>query len=430
MKKHIVFILLFVLNMIWMSGCSKGSYTSTEPTITEPTVTETLVTEPPVPAINHVDLGVDDQYTISGGDTLLSYYEEPIESFDSVCKYYEEQGWYLYNSHSLNHNQFATYTKENELVHIYWIACERELNVVISSTGGHSLPPAEPSVKTGASNTTVTQLQSSEVNGMGYVVQLADGSFLIIDGGYASCAKGLWSTLVHLNNGEENIIIRAWLLTHSHSDHYGCFSQFASRYASKVTLETLMMSPLSDADAVGYPYLCSNVQKDIAKFEGAKTLYVHTGMAFDFCNITLEILYTGDEFMIAEPVQDKDYAKNMDFNSSSIISRIYTDDYRAIFLADCTEETALRLLLYYGECLKSEMCQVSHHGVENCPLIVYRFIDASTYWFPCSLELFEMDGRHADVRKAILVSKSTKEIIMHDQGPVIRPLHTNDGTVP
>ena len=415
MRKHTILILLSLLILMPISGCSAGNFIPTEP----------AETEPPIPAINHIDFGVDDQYTISGGDTLLSYYEEPVESFFSACKYYEEQGWSLYNSHCLNGNQFATYLNENELTHIYWIACERELNVVVSPTGGYALPPVNPSVNNRTTEATVTQLYSSETNGMGYVIQLTDGSFLIIDGGYASCTEELWSTLVDLNHGEENIIIRAWLLTHSHSDHYGCFSSFASKYASNVTLETLMISPLSEEDSTNL-YLNSNVINDLASFDGAKILYVHTGMVFNYCDITLEILYTADEFLISEPTEDKNYTNTFNFNSSSIISRIYTTDCRAIFLADCTEETSLRLLLYYGEYLKSDMCQASHHGLESCPLIVYRLIDASTYWYPCTLELFDTDDRHVEIRNAIIASKSTKEIILHDECRITRPLHTNN----
>ena len=434
MKKRIFLILILVLNLIWISGCGADSGAptdlttepaTTESSATEPATTEPLMTEPPVSAINHVNLGVDDQYTIADGETLLSYYEEPVESFFGVCKYYEELGWTLYGSHTLNNNQFATYTKENELVHIYWIACERELNIATSSTGGDALPSAYPHFISKSENTSITQLQSSEVNGMGYVIKLSDGSFLVIDGGYASNAKELWSALVELNGGEENILIRAWLLTHSHKDHYECFSSFSSRYASRVTLDTLMISPLSSNDSSNL-YLSNKVNKDIAKFRVADILYVHTGMVFNFGNITLEILFTPDEFLISEPVQDEDYIENLNFNCSSIISRIYTNDCRVIFLADCTEETALRLLLYYGEYLRSEMCQVSHHGVDDCPLIVYRFINASTYWYPCNLKLFDSEERHADIRKAIIASKSTQEIIRHDQGRITRSLEAID----
>lgn len=425
MKKRTCFILILVLLLIWMSGCSADSEAAADPMNTDPAVTEPPVTDPPIPGINHLDLGLDDQYTIPGGDTLFSYYEEPIGSFIGVCKYYEELDWTLYGFHILNNNQFATYTNGNELAHIYWIACEQELNVVTSSTGGTSLPTMDPGLVNESGNTTMTQLQSPRNNGMGYVIKLADGSFLIVDGGYGSSATELWSALVDLNGSEENIFIRAWLLTHSHKDHYECFSSFASRYASNVTLETLMISPLSKEHSKNQ-YLTKKVSKDISKFSGADILYVHTGMVFNFGDTTLEILLTPDEFLISEPTQDKFYTENLDFNSSSIISRIYNNDCRVIFLADCTEETALRLLLYYGDYLRSEMCQVSHHGVEDCPLIVYRFINASTYWYPCNLELFDAEGRYSDIRKAIVSSKSTKEIILHDQGRITRSLHANN----
>ena len=105
----------------------------------------------------------------------------------------------------------------------------------------------------------------------------------------------------------------------------------------------------------------------------------------------------------------------MNQNNSSIVSRIYTDDYSAIFLGDASEEVALRMALYYGDYLKSDMCQIAHHGVEDFPLIAYRFINAAILWYPCDQSLYDNKGRDKDVRDALAKSKYTKEIILHDK---------------
>jgi len=219
-----------------------------------------------VKPIKHSDLGYDDYYTNNcKGEYFLSYYEEPFESFLGVCKYHEDDGYELHSYNVLNGNHFATYVKGKKLSHIYWIECESELNVAQSDNCGEAMPPKTPEVTTGEYKTSVTQLQSPEDNGMGYAVQLADGSFILYDGGYDHRADEMWDTLVTLNGGEENIVIRAWLITHSHSDHYQCFREFANKYADKVTLERLMISPINKEDMGGDTYLHEGAKESIEK---------------------------------------------------------------------------------------------------------------------------------------------------------------------
>ena len=432
LMKKLISIFLFLSSCITLlAGCTPSEESSADVSensieanvsqdvgdVSEPENDEPKLDLDSTTALDVTKLTINDTYTIGGGDTLSSYFEEPLESFFGTCKYYSENEWTLYNYNEINKNHFATYYKGDELRHIYWIECESELNIVTSTTGGGALPPIEPEKLPDEQTpiaTSVTQIQSPEVNGMGYVIQLADGSFIIQDGGYASRANELWNTLVELNGGKENIVIRAWILTHGHDDHYPCFSAFGNNYGSKVTLETVMISPLSDEDAKTLPNLNKNILTDIQKFEGAKLLYVHTGMVFNYCNVKLEILYTADELWIAEPTRDECLEEIMNYNNSSIISRIKTDDYSAIFLGDASEEAALRLVLYYGKYLKSDMCQVAHHGVEDFPLIAYRFINASILWVPCNQYLFDLVGRDDDVRKALANSKYTEEVILHD----------------
>jgi glyoxylase-like metal-dependent hydrolase (beta-lactamase superfamily II) len=86
--------------------------------------------------------------------------------------------------------------------------------------------------------------KGTKINGMGYVIRLADGSFIVYDGGYTKRLPELWNVLTTLNGGEEGIVIRAWLLTHAHGDHYAAFRAFAPLYADNVTLETVMISPV------------------------------------------------------------------------------------------------------------------------------------------------------------------------------------------
>ncbi len=369
--------------------------------------------------INYKTLQSDACYEIIAGETLFSFYEKPLEDFFGVCKYQSDIGYKLYNYHVMNENHFATYYKDNYLIHVYWIECESELNVVCSSTGGAALPFGEIAGN-GKYIPSVTQLKSDRANEMGYVVQLSDGSFIIYDGGYRSNAENLWNTLVVLNGSDKNIVIRAWIITHAHGDHYPCFIAFSEQYASKVTLQTFMMSPVNAEEDTDDKYLNAKVFDDVNRFENAKILYVHTGMLFNYGDVSLEILFTADEHCIAESpsVWGVGTQARLNLNDTSIVSRIYTSDKSCLILGDVYAKVAYRLIAYYGKYLKSDMCQMSHHGLEDFPLIAYRYIKAATLFYPCSQSTYTREGkdnkRFENVRKALRNSKYTKEILIHD----------------
>ena len=87
-------------------------------------------------------------------------------------------------------------------------------------------------VATGNTTTTVTQLKGNGNETMGYVIQLADGSFIVYDGGDASCAGQLIETLNDLKIGND-ITVRAWVLTVEDDAHIGCFKEIASKNAGE-----------------------------------------------------------------------------------------------------------------------------------------------------------------------------------------------------
>ena len=367
-------------------------------------------------------LEAGEKYDIREGEELFSFFERESEDFFGVCKKLSDDGYELYSCHEINGNFFATYYKGEALVHVYWIECESELNVVRSATGGGALPHCRIE---GGFTPSVTQLKSDKANGMGYAVQLSDGSFIVYDGGYNHHAEHLFEVLSGLWGSEEGIVIRAWVLTHSHCDHYPCFVGFAERFAHRVRLEALMISPTNIEDAAD-KYLNVGVHEDLKKFEGAKLLYVHTGMRFAYGDVELEVLFTADELYINEAPRITGINGQRDLNCSSIVSRVSTKEKSCLFLGDAYPDEALRAVIYYGSYLKSDMCQVSHHGLERFPLIAYRHINAGVLFYPCAEITYTRVGkeinRYENVRRALRESKYTKEIIVHDKADETRYL--------
>ena len=395
-----------------------GDETTGDENVEDEPAVEEIVDEKPVldlegvEALRYTTLGQDAQYSITNGDIITSYFFEPFETFLGVCKYFEKLDYTLYGYNVLGGLHSATYVKKTNLYHVYWSEGENKLNVIASKTSGSLLPDHAEDI-TGDVPVSVTQIQSPEINGQGYVIQLPDGSFIINDGGYAHRADEVWNVLVDLNGGEEGIVIRAWLLTHAHGDHTPCFATFATKYGSKVKLELLMIGTTSTDHQTGNGYLTSSAKKDAKDNFGADTLYVHTGMVFQYGDVTMEILFSPADLYMSEPYEG--YGTTMiDFNNTSTVMRVYNDEASMIFLGDMGDTAAYRMLMYYGEYLQSDMVQISHHGVEDFPLSVYSYIKAAVLFYPCSQSLYDQTGRDNDVRQALKNSVYTKEILLQE----------------
>lgn len=398
MKKIFLIILVFCMT-ICLFACEQ------EP-VAVPMATKILskdFTQLAEQSISPKELIPGSTFTCGSRDVMDSYYNIDENTLYGVCRYFEEQGYEQYSYHEMNGNLFSTYVKGAGLVHVMWFECEKRMTIVTSETNGAFLPPKMPEIRTGSTPTTVTQLKSLEINGMGYLIQLADGSFIVYDSGNLSVAQELKDAFKDLTPKGQKPVVRAWLFTHGHGDHCDAFREFADKYADSVTVERFLYSPAN----VGSSYLLSGFLEDVAKFDGAEGCPVYTGMVFTICNVRLEILITYEE----------EYAigsASKDFNNTSIVSRVYTDDYSAIFLGDAGDDCVEKMAVLYGDYLKSDMCQISHHGVEDCPLVVYRHIRAGILWYPCSQSLYNLPDRDAEVRKALAASKYTKEIIIHE----------------
>jgi hypothetical protein len=239
----------------------------------------------------------------------------------------------------------------------------------------------------------ITQLHGNSTNGLCFIVELDDGSFIIFDGGYADNQNDavIYNFLAHENDREDGILIRAWILTHAHGDHYGAFHAFAnSDYADLVTLMHVYYSPLS-ADLADY--FGSTLATDVAKFDGASTVVLQTGMAFNLRNLRMEVLMTPNELYID--------GNQADFNNSSVVVRLVdASGYSMIFLADTAAELGDKLVAEYGDALRSDMCQVAHHGYENAKQSLYEAIGVAAtaptngdkyvrfLWYPCTPGLY------------------------------------------
>lgn len=360
-------------------------------------------------------------YTSGDGAVTAHYDNADEDRYISTCEFYAINGYSVYCSGNIGELSSTTYIKEDEVHTVTYNKNLGELYVTRSSNGAGALP-VNGEAYVVKNETTVTQSYSANINGMGYIVKLADGSFIVIDGGYAAVyntgtekysddAENVYNTLVELNGGAENIHIRAWLITHSHGDHYRTFKYFANYYANAVELDTVLCSPVAAGVTEYDSYLTAAIKNDAAKF-GADIAYVRTGMTFRFADVTFEILIT--------PEQIYKLGDTGDFNQTSVVSRVKNADGSMIFLGDCGEEVCAWLIPTYGDALKSDMVQVAHHGCETATAELYDKIAAPVAFWPCSVAL--MTSERGPAKQHILEAEYSEEHILHGYGTATRAL--------
>ena len=428
MKKSLFRVILISLLTAAMTLPLFACNPSDTPKDTDENNTETEAVTEAVAAVNPATFGeADIVYDCDDGSVLSTYNDKTSKDYKGVCAFYEQEGYTVYSTTDMGGNPATTYVKGDALAHIYWHPHNKELNVVLSDSAAATLPPATPAVTNGDYECTVVQMMDDKhVNGMGYIIQLSDGSYIVYDGAYAEQTNKIEKYLTANHKGEGKPVVRAWVLTHSHNDHYPAFQMFCrrARREKKFIIEHVIVSPMNDEnyfmnDPNDYdPYLSQAFFKDIAVLSETKVVFAHTGMKFTFCNLDMEILYAPESHY-------KTASELGNFNNTSIVSRLYDENYSALFTADVGIEGSTIMENLYGDYLKSDICQISHHGVEDVPLSFYEKVQAAILYYPCDLWLYDQTDRHWEERQAMEDWTCTKEILIAGLGQYVRAWGTS-----
>lgn len=198
---------------------------------------------------------------------------------------------------------------------------------------------------------------------MSYVLTDSLGSVVVIDGGQAYNKAYLTKTLQKIT-GEEKPVIKAWFLTHAHSDHLEAFMEAVK--AGKMQIERVYSCFPPRAFIEKWEPSESYTIRD---FESTKPLFsdkaheLQAGERLQIGKIEVEILQTYDERETKNAI-----------NNSSTVFRCTLNGKTILFLGDAGEEAGFRLLKTYGKALKSDVCQMAHHGQGGVSREVYEAI--------------------------------------------------------
>ena len=227
---------------------------------------------------------------------------------------------------------------------------------------------------------------------MCYILRLEDGRFIVIDGGVANdaFADGIMNVLKKQSPDPENIVIAAWIISHTHNDHTGGLIKFTEKYydCPEVRIDELICNYPGERDCIDWfeknEYFLR--QRSIANFRafnrGGKVTKIHSGEVRDIGGAKIEFLATQEDFITSS----RSWRDTRDWNNTSVVFRVRMAGYSMMFLADaCIAENDI-LTAMYGSYLKSDLCQTAHHGGKGGTVEVYTAIDPDVATYTTSDE--------------------------------------------
>lgn len=361
--------------------------------------------------------GLDDTFErIYGGATE--------QNFSAYCSVLEQKGYTLYDENRIAQNLFAVYTKGNETVYVSFQAFDSSLRIISETVS--ALLPVQASTYEKVTDSALMQISFDDEAGnfgMGYVITLEDGSYLIVDGGGANDgdAEKLFGYLSENNRrADGRIVISAWILTHEHSDHIGGFLSFAQKYAGNVTLERLLWNMVPYYEAKGYAgAYYGKIQNAAAAFGNVELIKIHAGQKAVFANAEIDFLFT--------PEQLAPY-RIIEMNETSLVFRVKISDKTVLFLADIStmadgkrNSAASLLFQMYGAELKSDICQIGHHGWNGGSVDIYNAVAPDIILWPVEESRWEKVSQYSTSKHLLKMVEDgiIKQMYVAKDGQVI-----------
>jgi len=333
-------------------------------------------------------------YESSSGTKILHAQRAKEEEFKAYINLLESAGYEKYTGAEFGGNTFVTYTNEALQVNIGYFPGPRSVRVAWEPK--KNLPGLETDnvyENAGSVETmlTIVDLEEEVLEGASLIYRMDDGSFIIIDGGYADKrsveAKKLLEILKEQTTHEKPVIA-AWIFSHPHGDHIGTFNDFARLYHDEVVIEQIICNFPSEEEllvsdkqvvvpshyqviGLGYNEINSGFYFKEAMekyYSDVPVVKPHTGNIFYIRNAKIEVLYTHEDLYPSSVMSHGT-------NSCSVIYKVHIGGQSTLLLGDATEVAGDTLLAQFGDYVKSDIMQLAHHGFGGGTVRLYERVD-------------------------------------------------------
>lgn len=216
---------------------------------------------------------------------------------------------------------------------------------------------------------------------MSFVLESKGGSLIVVDGGTPDDAGHLLETL-RAKGGH----VRAWFITHPHSDHVGALTEILNNPESGITIDQLYYS-FTDMDwyHLNEQYRADMVDKAVQAFQTLPEDKLHG-------DITKGQVITVDDVTVTVMNTPYLYEHNS-INNSSVAYKFLMEGKSILFLGDMGAEAGNQLLADWGpEALKADIVQMAHHGQYGVAREVYEAIRPEICMWPTPGWLWDNDN--------------------------------------
>ena len=321
--------------------------------------------------VGRVDLG---EFDVDDGHTLKLERGVTKAEFDAHCAEIESKGFVINFQNEVNNNFFKTYYKQStkEMIHTYWVDSSKEMRTISAVTD--KLPINSTSGDNNKCKAQLHQLMaiSGEDGGMGYIIRLNDGRFIIFDGGGNSKknVQDIYDYLKSAAPDPNNVVIASWYISHGHGDHYGAFDGFADKYAEDptITLETVMFNPCDNVQTTTHAgKLATQVEKILRDHYPNVPVYKPlAGQIYTFSKTSIHILWTCADYMPTVIPPEPSGSGNSNTQTMPCLVDIVNDkdlNDRFFCMGDMTTPACDEICDRYGSWIECDYVSVSHHGL-------------------------------------------------------------------
>ena len=215
--------------------------------------------------------------------------------------------------------------------------------------------------------------------GMSYIICTENGKFIVVDGGeHEEDGKRL---IAHLKELCPNAtpIVDLWIVTHPHLDHYGALLAISrnEELLKQIKISKLCYqlpeTPILPSNNTSYQWEHDQMM-ELTRNLGVSVEIPHTGDVCNIDGISIRFFFTPEDCM--------ERIKNV--NELSLIFRVTGKKKSVMFTGDSYERTTRLVAFRFWDDLKSDYCQLAHHGLDGGSAEFYARVDADTVLIPVS----------------------------------------------
>ena len=345
------------------------------------------------------------------------------------------EGYTLYDQREIANgdylNRFATYVKGDMMIHLNRFPKLSQYQFhIIYGPADKLVPNTKAPAYTEKVTPSVAIIERTDGE-LCMVVQLADGSYFIIDGGYGYSmstpytipnktehrdGSGVTYTYTRDHKQDMKLLLDylqdtnrdgkvdskdwrpqvTWMITHADTDHIQQPYIFMKTYGKKFDLLAVYYNfPNFENIGLKETYNTDNLYKNAwtgfvtythTYFPKAKEYVYHTGQVVDLPGCKLEFLYTPEDL----------YPTAMTSPNHTCGMWRFCFDGGMTFLVtgDAEEPTNRQAAKVMGDYIQSDMMQVIHHGSNGGTEVFYNTVNPDICFWPCLDTSFYHDLRH------------------------------------